>query len=184
VTVTSSAIPLATGTAGRPALAAGRWAVDPDQSYAAFDARVAGSAVQGSLPLAGQVLLGQLAEDSSAWLTARARSLSTGLALLDELLTGPGLLDAATFPEITFRAERLTIVPAGWRAMGQLWVKAAGYPLVCRLDPAPASRQPEGPGMTIISHWALDARWVTRKRIPGLRRRIGMTCSITLLPAS
>ena len=184
MTATPSASPPATWTGARPPLAAGCWRVDPDQSYAAFGARIAGGQLRGSLPLAGQVLIGQPAGESSAWLTARARCLSTGSAVLDGLLTGPGFLDAGAFPEITFRAGQLTSVPGGWRASGQLQVRSAEHALVCQLGLAPASRQPGGPGVTVISRWALDARWVTRQRIPGLRRRITMTCSITLSPAS
>ena len=184
MTATPSASPPAIWSSGRPPLAAGGWRVDPDQSYAAFDARIAGGPLRGSLPLAGQVLIGPLAGESSAWLTARARFLSTRSAVLDGLLTGPGFLDAGAFPEITFRTGRLTSVPAGWRATGQLQVKSAEHALACQLGLAPASRQPAAPGVTVISRWALDARWVTRQRIPGLRRRITMTCSITLSPAS
>jgi polyisoprenoid-binding protein YceI len=122
-------------------------------------------------------------EDSEARLTARTDTLTTGSALLDQLITGPGFLDADVFPEITFQAELLVCVPAGWRAVGQLRVKGTERPLACQLDADP--RGPEaGPscGVTVTSRWALDSRWVTRQRIPALSRRIVMTCSVALIP--
>jgi hypothetical protein len=36
--------------------------------------------------------------------------------------------------------------------------------------------------MTVTSRWVLDSRWITSQRIPGLSRRIVMTCSVALEP--
>ena len=161
----------------------GNWRVDPARSCATFSARVAGGPVRGRLGLAGRVCIAQPIEDSEARLTARTATLSTGSALLDQLITGPGFLDAAAFPEISFQAELLVCVPAGWRAVGQFRVKGTEHALACQLDAGPAARGPDGlPTMTVTSRWALDSRWVTRQRIPALSRRIVMTCSVALVP--
>jgi polyisoprenoid-binding protein YceI len=166
----------------------GSWRVDAARSYASFSARVAGGPVRGRLGLTGRVRIAQPIEDSEARLTARAGTLSTGSALLDQLITGPGFLDADSFPEISFQAELLVCVPAGWRAVGQLRLKGAERPLACQLDVVPGVRPADGlaasglAGMTITSRWALDSRWVTRQRIPGLGRRIVMGCSVALAP--
>src|SRR5580693_7304293 len=99
---------------GQQRLAAGSWRVDPAQSHASFAASVVGRPVRGCLPLSGGVL-------------------STGSPVVDRLLAGPGFLDAAAFPEISFRSELLAWVPAGWRAAGRLQVKNAEYALACYL---------------------------------------------------
>jgi polyisoprenoid-binding protein YceI len=158
----------------------GRWRVDPARSHATFGARVAGGPVRGRLALAGHVRIAEPIEDSEACLTARADTLTTGSALLDQLITGPGFLDADVFPQISFQAELLVCVPSGWRAVGQLRIKGAERPLACQLGVAPGARGASG--MTVTSRWALDSRWVTRQRIPGLGRRIVMTCAVALTP--
>ncbi len=163
----------------------GSWRVDLACSHASFTAGVAGGPVRGRLPLAGRVRIAKPIEDSEAWLVARTDALSTGSAVLDRLLKGPGFLDADVFPEINFRPELLVCVPTGWRAVGQLQVKGTEHPLACQLDMAlndqGSGQRPDGPPrMTITSRWAIDSRWVTRQRIPALSRRIVMTCSVAL----
>lgn len=160
----------------------GCWRVDSARSHASFMARVAGGPVRGRLALAGRVHIAQPLEDSDASLTARTATLSTGLALLDQLVTGPGFLDADMFPEITFRAELLACVPAGWRAVGQLRLKGIERPLACQLEVDPGGPADGTSGLAITGRWALDSRWVTRQRIPALGRRIVMACSIALVP--
>src|ERR1700689_4723655 len=101
---------------GQQRLAAGSWRIDPAQSDASFTASVVGGPVRGRLPLTGRVLITEPIEDSTARLTARAGAVSTGSLVLDQLLAGPGFLDAGAYPEISFRSEFLAWVPAGWRA--------------------------------------------------------------------
>ncbi len=168
---------------GQPLLAAGRWRIDPAHSRASFAVRVAGRAVGGLLPLSGEVLIAEPIEDSTARLAARTSAVSTGSPVLDGLLAGPGFLDAATFPEISFRSELLTWVPAGWRAVGRLRVKNTEHELACQLDLHLGDAGPGGPPRIIIdSSWVLDSRWVTSQWIPGLSRRIVMTSSFFLEP--
>ena len=89
----------------RPRLATGRWRVDPAQSHASFAARAGGQSVRGRLPLAGRVVIADPIEDSTACLAANTSAVSTGSPALDRLLAGPRFLDAATFPEISFRSK-------------------------------------------------------------------------------
>jgi hypothetical protein len=83
----------------------GGWRVDPSRSSALFTVRLAGRRVQGRLPLTGGAIVAASIEDSTAQLTAMTEAVTTGHALIDELLAGPGFLDAGTFPEISFRSE-------------------------------------------------------------------------------
>jgi polyisoprenoid-binding protein YceI len=181
VTTMRPGIPLQPGAP--PRLAAGGWRVDPARSHVSFAARAAGQQVRGRLPLTGRVLIAEPVEDSMACLAAKAGQVSTGSHLLDRQLAGPGFLDAAAFPEITFRSELLAWVPAGWRAAGRLQVKGTEHELACRLD---LDRDGEpldvSPRLHITSTWILDSRWITRHWIPGLGRRIAMTCSFLLEP--
>ena len=168
---------------GQPRLTAGGWRVDPAQSHASFAASVVGRPVRGRLPLSGEVLITEPIEDSTARLAARAGAVSTGSPVLDRLLAGPGFLDAAAFPEISFRSELLAWVPAGWRAVGRLQVKNAEHELACCLAlHAGGTRLDCSPRILITSSWVIDSRWVTSQWIPGLSRRIVMTCSCSLEP--
>jgi len=154
-----------TTTPGIHPVPTGSWRVDPGGSQASFTARFAGRPVRGRLPLTGGVLVKQPIGDSAARLVARASAVSTGSAVLDRLLTGPGFLDAGVFPDISFRSELLVCVPAGWQAVGQLQVKGTEHALACLLEVVQAhwrDPRPDGPPrMTIASRWVLDSRWVT-----------------------
>jgi len=182
MTPTTPSIQLISG--GRPWPAAGRWRVDPAQSHASFAARVAGHTVRGRLPLTGRVLITEPIEDSTAWLAARTSAVTTGSPVLDRLLAGPGFLNAAAFPEISFRSELLAWVPAGWRAVGRLQIKGAEHDVACQLDLHLGDTLPgDPPRIVIAGSWVIDSRWVTGQRIPALGRRIVMTCSTSLQPA-
>ena len=169
--------------AGLPRLAVGNWRVDPARSRATFAARAAGRSVRGQLPLTGRVIITEPIEDSTARLAARTSAISTGSPLLDRLLAGPGFLDAGAFPEVSFRSELLAWVPAGWRAVGHLQVKDTEHELAFRFDPCLDDLRPGGPQQLLIAcSWVIDSRWITRQWIPGLGRRIVMTCSLSLQP--
>jgi polyisoprenoid-binding protein YceI len=169
--------------AAPPRPAAGSWRVDPAQSHALFAVRLAGRPVQGRLPLTGQVLIAEPIEDSTARLAARASQVSTGHPVLDRQLAGPGFLDAGSFPEISFRSELLAWVPAGWRAVGRLQIKGTEHELACQLDvDRNADLVNDSSHFRITSDWILDSRWISRQWIPGLSRRITMTCSFLLQP--
>jgi hypothetical protein len=61
---------------------------------------------------------------------------------------------------------------------GRLQVKNAEHELACRLDLHLGGTRPDGsPCIVITSSWVIDSGWVTRQWIPGLGRRIVMTCS-------
>jgi polyisoprenoid-binding protein YceI len=164
-------------------LAAGSWRVNPAQSQALFAVRMAGRPVRGRLPLTGRVLIAEPIEDSTATLAARASQVSTGYPMLDRQLAGPSFLDAGSFPEIRFRSGLLAWLPAGWRAAGCLQVKGTEHELACQLD-MDRDGEPldDSSPFRITSNWILDSRWVTRQWIPGLSRRITMTCSFLLEP--
>jgi len=167
----------------QPRLAAGSWRVDPAWSDASFTATVVGRPVRGRLPLTGRVLITEPIEHSTARLLARAGAVSTGSPVLDRLLAGPGFLDAGAYPEISFRSGLLAWVPDGWRAAGCLQVKNAEHELACHLALHLGGTRPDGsPRILITSSWVIDSRWITRQRIPGLGRRIVMTCSCSLQP--
>jgi len=103
--------------------------------------------------------------------------------MLDQLLAAPGFLDAAAFPEISFRSELLAWVPAGWRATGRLRVKNAEHELACSLDLQVGDARPDGsPRIIIASSWVIDSRWVTSHWLPALGRDVMMTCSLSLEP--
>jgi polyisoprenoid-binding protein YceI len=146
-----------------------------------FVARVAGRPVRGRLPVTGSVLIGEQIEDSAARLTVTTSAVSTGSPVLDRLLASHAFLDAEVFPEITFSSDLLVWVPAGWRMLGRLRVKGNEHELACQVSPQLGEAQPAN-ARILTSTWALDSRWLTSARIPGLGRRIPMTCSLFLVP--
>jgi polyisoprenoid-binding protein YceI len=169
--------------AGLPRLAIGSWRVDPDRSSASFAARAVGRPVLGRAPLTGRVLITEPIEDSTARLAAGTSTISTGSPMLDRLLTGPGFLDAVTYPEISFRSELLAWVPAGWRIVGCLNVRGTEHELACQLDLRLGGTRPDGsPRILVAGGWVIDSRWITSQRIPALGRRVLMACSFSLQP--
>ena len=167
----------------QPLPATGSWRVSPAGSHASFAARLAGRRVRGQFPLTGRVQVAEPIEASTARLTARTSAVSTGSAVLDRLLAGPGFLDARAYPEISFQSDLLVRVPAGWRAVGRLQVKNAEHELACQLGTHLGDSQPgRQPGLVIECTWVIDSAWITRDRIPALGRRIAMTCSFRLDP--
>ena len=113
--------------------AAGDWHAVEGQSHASFVARVAGRPVRGRLPLAGEALIAGSVEHCATRLVAATGALTTASPILDRILTGPGFLEAETYPEISFQSQTMTRVPTGWRAIGHLRVKDVDYELACQL---------------------------------------------------
>jgi polyisoprenoid-binding protein YceI len=167
----------------QPLPAAGGWRVRPADSHASFAARLAGRCVRGQLPLTGRVQITEPIEESTARLTARTNTVSTGSPVLDRLLAGPGFLDARAYPEISFQSGLLAWTPDGWRAVGGLQVKNTEHELACHLGVQLGDSRPgSAPRLVIACTWVIDSAWVTSHRIPALGRRIAMTCSIHLDP--
>jgi polyisoprenoid-binding protein YceI len=166
-----------------PRDAAGAWQVVAAHSYASFAARVAGRPVRGRLPLTGDASVGGAVRECATTLVAATGELRTFSRVLDTILTGPGFLEAAAYPEISFRSEQLTRVPTGWRAVGRLRVKDVDHEVACELALGPLRWHPDGaPRLSAKSHWVMDSTWITGQRIPGLHRRVAMTSSIVLEP--
>jgi polyisoprenoid-binding protein YceI len=165
----------------QPRLAAGNWRLTPADSYATFAARLPFRRVRGRLPLTGEVLIAERVADSKAVLTASTKAVSTGIPALDRVLAGPAFLDAHAYPEIRFTSDLLVWVPSGWRAVGRLQVKNAEHEVACQFGVQFADATPGGaPRPVITCRWGLDSTWVASQRIPGLDRRIEMTCSFRL----
>jgi polyisoprenoid-binding protein YceI len=162
-------------------LAAGKWRLTPLESYASFAARLPWRRVRGRLPLTGHVVITEPVAGSRALLTATTSAVSTGSSALDQVLAGPAFLDARAYPEIGFTSDLLVWVPSGWRAVGRLRVKNVEYEVACEFAVQSAEAFPAGSHRPLVTgRWALDSTWVTRQRIPGLDRRIEMTCSFQL----
>ncbi len=167
-----------------PRQAAGAWQAVATHSHASFTARVAGRAVRGRLPVSGEALVGGSVEECATKLVASTGALSTFSPILDKILTGPGFLEAASFPEISFHSEQLTRVPTGWRAIGRLHVKGVDHEIACQLSVGSIHWDEEGtPRLSAKSHWVLDSTWITGQRIPGLSRRVAIACFIVLEPS-
>jgi polyisoprenoid-binding protein YceI len=111
-------------TTSTPALAAGRWLVDPAQATAAFRVSSFGRTVTGTVP----VTHGAVEADGSGPPSAITGSLDLGLvatgnARRDTDLRKPKLLDLDRHPTMTFTADSVTAGPGGWRVTGRLTVR-------------------------------------------------------------
>jgi len=81
----------------------------------------------------------QIAEDptrSSVTAIIDAESFVSGNAKRDRDVTAPGLLDAGTYPEITFVSDRVRPDGAGWVIGGQLSAHGTSAATELRLDQA------------------------------------------------
>ena len=164
-----------------PRLAVGRWRLAPADSFVSFTARLPWRRVRGQLPLTGEVLITEPVEESRASLTVSTSAVRTGSAVLDHLLAGPAFLDAHAYPDICFQSDLLISVPSGWRAVGRLRLKDIEHELACKFGVRLGNDEsPEAPRPVITCRWVIDSAWVATQRIPGLDRRIEMTCSFRL----
>jgi polyisoprenoid-binding protein YceI len=169
-----------TGRGPESPVPVGNWRVDATRSSASFTAGFAGRRFRGRLPLSGEAIVTPSIEDSTTELVAMTEAVRTGHGLIDGLLSSPNFLDAEAFPAITFRSDLLVRVPTGWRAVGQLQVKGTDYPLACELHVGPRHLGPGVASITLTTRWVLDASWITPQRVPGLSRRVAMTCTVEL----
>jgi polyisoprenoid-binding protein YceI len=140
--------------------------------------------VRGRLPVSGEARLAGALDACGTQLVAATSGLFTGSRVLDQILKGPGFLEADAYSDITFWSDELTRVPTGWRAIGWLRVKGVEHELACELALGHAARRiGQLPRLCAVSHWVLDSTWITGSRIPGLSRRVAMTSSVVLEPA-
>lgn len=94
---------------GFSALAADQYTVDPRHTYPSFEINHLGFSIQRGRfnETSGKVTLDPQNSGGSIDVAISTDSISTGLAELEKHLRGPDFLDAARFPKITFKSDRL-----------------------------------------------------------------------------
>lgn len=112
-------------------LPSGTWQLDPAETTVTVTVKkLLLWTIPATLTVAGGTI--EIDDDgtvSAIDVTADAGSYTSGMAKRNEEVIGPKLLDAATYPTITFHAD--TVVPAsgGFRADGTVTVKGTTSPI-------------------------------------------------------
>jgi polyisoprenoid-binding protein YceI len=117
--------------------APGSYRLDPAQSTV----RVHGKGMFGLLPvhgtvrlLSGEVTITEDPAQSSVQATIEAASYSSGLAKRDQDVTSASLLDAATYPEITFSGVGARPHGSGWVVPGTVTAHGTSVPTELRIE--------------------------------------------------
>ena len=147
-----------------PALAAGRWTVDPAHSTATFRVANLGRTVTGTVPIIEGVV--EIDDHGRPGLISGSLDLGaidTGHRRRDRDLRQPKLLDLDTHPTMTFAAGAssagasstgaVTATPAGWQIAGQLAVRGTRVTVS-----GPAEVAPRGRAAIVTAHTRLDRR--------------------------
>ncbi len=117
--------------------AAGRYRIDPDGSSVAFRTRhmFGLAAVSGTMRVvSGEITLDPAVPQASVVAAISASSFSTGQKKRDEDVKKKKFLNAATYPEFTFRAGRLTEAQNQWTVTGELTVRGVTKPVTLAIE--------------------------------------------------
>jgi polyisoprenoid-binding protein YceI len=115
----------------------GRYRIDPDQSSIGYSGKhmfglgtvhATFSIRDGDLHVADPVTA------SSATVTVDAGSFSSSSARRDRDVRSKGLLDVATYPEITFASDRVRPSGHGWLVSGTVTAHGRGVPVEVQVD--------------------------------------------------
>jgi hypothetical protein len=123
----------------------------------------------------------------------RGKEVASAAATASELISRARSAARAGIGELTVTSAEIATAEADWAwlrpgesdevarwrdAVGRLQVKNAEHELARHLALHLGGTRPDGsPRILITSSWVIDSRWITRQWIPGLGRRIVMTCS-------
>jgi polyisoprenoid-binding protein YceI len=123
-------------TATRPAIAAGRYTIDPSRTTVRFAIKELWGliTVRGTIGVTGGVIV--VADDpaeSSVRVALDPASFASGNKRRDKDVTGKNFLDAAAYPEMAFTSTRVAYAPDGWTMTGMLTVHGVTAPVTLRL---------------------------------------------------
>jgi polyisoprenoid-binding protein YceI len=124
--------------------APGTYRIDPSRSTITFTTRhlFGLGAVRGTFTLrGGEIRITDPLDGSAAWARIPAASFLTGNASRDGAVRSARLLDAGTYPDITFTSGRLERADGRWILHGLLSVREAARPVDVLLEEARSSAQ-------------------------------------------
>ena len=110
---------------------AGRWAVAPEESSAAFEVRdKLVTTVHGTMPvLGGGALVTDEGALSGAWVELSVADIDTGNAHRDKDLRAPRFLDASGHPTVRVEVDRANATDTSWTATAVLSARGQRAPL-------------------------------------------------------
>jgi polyisoprenoid-binding protein YceI len=126
--------------------AAGSYTVDPDHTNVEFVARhLMISKVRGSFSdVTGNVTIGEDPTDSSIDVRIGAASIQSGASDRDTHLRSGDFLDVETYPTLSYRSTRVERNDGGWRALGELTIRAVTLPVPLDIEFLGAEADPWG----------------------------------------
>jgi polyisoprenoid-binding protein YceI len=185
----------------------GCWAVVPAASSATFRARdIARRTVVGTFPiLEGEVRVDDVGRPVAASAVLDPTGIQTGIARRDRDLRSRHFFDVGAFPTITFAAEVVRAVAAGWVVEGRLLVRDVPCPVVLDVRREPAfgagadggtatfggevaasggTRAVDAGPVVVVATTALDRRDAGLRAAPGfvIGHRVAVEVRATLQP--
>ena len=127
-----------TSTASIAELVPGRYRLDPGRSWVRYSGKhlFGLGTVQATLAVKeGKVQVEELVETSTAYVTVDAASFTSGNARRDRDVASAGLLDVATYPDVTFESTRLLPdTGGGWLLKGTVTAHGRTVAVDVRVD--------------------------------------------------
>lgn len=130
-------------TATRPAIAAGRYTIDPSRTTVGFAIKEMWGlmTVRGTFAVTGgEIVVADDPAASSVRVALDPASFASGNKRRDKDVTGKNFLDAAAYPEMAFASTRVAAGPDGWTMTGLLTVHGVTAPVTLRLDAGRSTR--------------------------------------------
>ncbi len=162
--------------------AAGRYRVDPARSSVTFRTRhlFGLGAVSGTMTVAsGEITVDSEAPEAAVTAVVSAASFDTGSRAHDRDVRSARFLDAAQYPDITFRAGKLTSADGRWTLAGQLTVRGANRPVTLAIE----SVERAGAGFLARATTRIDRYAFNVTAAKGMAaRHLDVTLSVTAQP--
>jgi polyisoprenoid-binding protein YceI len=166
-------------TATRPAIAAGRYTIDPTRTIVRFAVKELWGlvTVRGTLGVTGGAIV--VADDpsaSSALVTLDPATFASGSKRRDKDVTSRNFLDVAAYPEMAFTSTRVASGPDGWTMTGMLTAHGVTVPVTLRLLEGRAT--PSGCAFTATAVVDRTAHGVS-KAAGFIARKVDVTIEVT-----
>ncbi|MCW6009917.1 YceI family protein [Micromonospora sp. CPCC 205371] len=166
-------------TTTRPAIAAGRYTIDPSGTTVRFAVKEMWGlvTVRGTIGVTGGAIV--VADDpaaSSVRVALDPASFASGNKRRDKDVTGKNFLDAAAYPEMGFTSTRVAYGRDGWTMTGMLTTHGVTAPVTLRLVEGRAT--PDGCAFTATAVVDRTAHGVS-KAAGFIAREVTVTIDVT-----
>lgn len=118
-----------------PGVPAGTWVIDPAHSWVGFAVRHLMSRVRGRFTeFAGEIVVGETPELSSATASIELASVDTGIEMRDNHLRTQDFFDVEQTPKMTFTSTAVRSAGDSWVLSGNLTIREVTKPIEIELE--------------------------------------------------